>query len=164
GPTITLYPGDTVQMNPTGNCLYYQWSPPQGLSATNVSNPLAYPLVNTRYYATGTTEFGCETMDSVDVIVTMETMLAMPNAFAPGNGEKIKLVKRGEAELKSLRIYDRWGVLVFESKNIDEGWDGRYKGTTQPMGVYVYQVDAVGPGPNGTKRTFRKNGNISLIR
>ncbi|HTN47459.1 MAG TPA: gliding motility-associated C-terminal domain-containing protein, partial [Flavipsychrobacter sp.] len=110
---------------------------------------------------------GCETMDSVDVIVSTESALAMPNAFAPGNSgsnNTLKLIRRGQAELKSLRIYDRWGVLVFESKNIDEGWDGKYKGTPQPTGVYIYQVDAVAPGPNGTKRNFNQQGNVTLIR
>ena len=162
GNNITLYPGDTAQLNPTGNCLYYQWFPPQGLSSTTVANPLASPSVNTRYYVTGTTENGCTVLDSVDVIVSTESMLAMPNAFTPGNSgmnTTIKLVRRGEADLKSLRIYDRWGTMVFETNNINEGWDGKYKGTPQPMGVYIYMVEAVKNG-----RKFYKQGNITLIR
>src|SRR5690606_34189300 len=70
GNNITLYPGDTAQMNPLGNTLYYQWYPPMGLSATNVANPLVYPTVNTRYYVTGTTENGCVAIDSIDVVVS----------------------------------------------------------------------------------------------
>src|SRR5690606_6949876 len=108
GNNITLYPGDTAQMNPLGNTLYYQWYPPMGLSATNVANPLVYPTVNTRYYVTGTTENGCVAIDSIDVVVSSESLLEMPNAFTPGNSglnNRLKLVRKGEAELKSLRIY-----------------------------------------------------------
>jgi gliding motility-associated-like protein len=161
GPNVTLYPGDTVQLNPTGNCLYYQWFPPQGLSASNVSNPMASPTANTRYYVTGTTEHGCVTVDSVDVTVSAESLLAMPNAFAPGNtSSPLKLVRRGDATLKHLRIFDRWGKCVFETSDIDEGWDGKYKGVPQPMGVYVYQVEAV----TKAGAPYVKQGNITLIR
>ena len=71
-----------------------------------------------------------------------------------------KLNKRGIATLKAFKIYNRWGNLVFETTNVEEGWDGTYKGTPQPMGVYVYQIDAV---TNSGKR-FTKQGNVTLIR
>jgi len=163
GANTTIYPGDTVQMQPAGNCLYYQWFPPQGLSATNIMNPLASPSVNTRYFVTGTTEYGCTVQDSVDITVNTETVLTMPNAFTPGtygNNTTLKLIRKGTATLKSLKIFDRWGKLVFQTTNIDEGWDGTYKGTPQPMGVYVYIVDAV----SNSGRAFTKQGNITLIR
>ncbi|MBS1585873.1 MAG: gliding motility-associated C-terminal domain-containing protein, partial [Bacteroidetes bacterium] len=53
-----------------------------------------------------------------------------------------------------------WGVKMFETNNIDEGWDGTYKGKPQPMGVYVYMVEAISP----TGRKFVKQGNVTLIR
>lgn len=163
GPDINIYPGDTAFLSTTGNCLYHQWFPPQGLSATNISNPLATPTVNTRYFVTGTTEYGCVAIDSVNVLVNLETALEMPNAFTPGasgSNNTIKLIRRGTATLKSLRIFDRWGTLVFSTTNIDEGWDGKFKGSPQPMGVYVYTIDAV----TNTGRSFTKQGNITLIR
>jgi gliding motility-associated-like protein len=54
-----------------------------------------------------------------------------------------KILKRGQAVLNHFRIYDRWGIVVFETTDIDKGWDGTYKGTPQPFGVYVYEVSAV---------------------
>jgi len=88
--------------------------------------------------------------------------LAIPNAFAPGSGPNniFRIMKRGEASLRSFRIYDRWGVVVFETTNIDAGWDGTYKGIPQPMGVYVYDVDAV----TGAGTTFDRKGNLTLLR
>ena len=162
GEDVTIYPGESVRMNPGGNGLYFRWFPPHGLSSTTVSNPLATPDVNTRYFVTGTTEYGCVTNDSIDVYVSYESILDVPNAFSPGshpNGE-IKIIKRGLATLKYFRIFNRWGQMVFETTNIDQGWDGRFKGVPQPLGVYVYMVEAT----TSTGKIFSKQGNITLIR
>ena len=49
--TVILYPGESYQLNPQGNLLYYSWFPTVGLSPNAaVSNPIASPTVNTRYY------------------------------------------------------------------------------------------------------------------
>ena len=49
---------------------------------------------------------------------------------------------------------------MFETTDINKGWDGTYKGTPQPIGVFVYQVEAV--TSIGTK--IEKHGNVTLIR
>lgn len=157
-----IYPGESVTMDPQGNALYFSWFPPLGLSSTTIANPIAMPEVNTRYFVTGTTEWGCSATDSIDVMVNTETLLDLPNAFSPGSepNSEIKIIKRGIATLKYFRIFNRWGTKVFETTNIDEGWNGQYNGTPQPMGVYVYMIDAV----TNTGRRFTKQGNITLIR
>jgi gliding motility-associated-like protein len=157
-----IYPGDSYQMDPGGNGLYFQWQPYYGLTATNIANPIATPGVNTRYFVTATTEFGCMAVDSIDVYVALDSYIDVPNAFSPGTGPNntIKVVHLGDATLKSFVIYNRWGAKVFESSDINHGWDGRMKGEPQPMGVYVYMVEAVSP----TGRKFVKQGNITLIR
>jgi len=50
--------------------------------------------------------------------------------------------------------------MVFETKNISEGWDGTFHGKPQPMGVYVYEIEAV----SNTGALFKRHGNITLIR
>jgi gliding motility-associated-like protein len=166
--SVEIYPGESVQMNPQGNAAYYQWWPPTGLSApagvnpTSISNPVASPEVNTRYRVQATTEAGCTILDSIDVIVKNESVLDVPNAFTPGSAPNdiLKVVRRGAATLKYFRVFNRWGTKVFETTSIDEGWDGRYKGQPQPMGVYVYMVEAV----TKTGKSFVKQGNVTLIR
>jgi gliding motility-associated-like protein len=161
--SVTLYPGESYQMDPQGNCLYFSWFPPLGLTATNIANPTATPPVNTRYFVTGTTEGGCMVSDSIDIYVALESLLEVPNAFTPGNNgvnDQLKVIRRGSATLKYFRIYNRWGNKVYESSNIDEGWNGNYKGTPQPMGVYVFMVEAY----TNTGRKFYKQGNVTLIR
>ena len=86
----------------------------------------------------------------------------LPNAFAPGNGPNnlFKIIKRGIAPLRYFRVYNRWGNIVYESNNIDAGWDGTYNGKPQPFGVYVYEVEAV----TSIGSIFHKRGNVTLVR
>lgn len=162
GDSTIIYPGESYQISPQTNCSYFSWFPPQGLDNPNISNPVATPQTNTYYIVHGTTEWGCRTADSINVYVSYESLLSVPNAFIPAsviNG-KFFIIKRGQADLNYFRIFDRWGNKVFDTKNIDEGWDGKYNGTAQPFGVYVYEIEAV----TSAGTTFRKHGNVTLIR
>lgn len=157
-----IFPGGSYQMSPAGNAMYYSWQPPVGLSATNISNPVAQPAVNTRYIVNATTEFGCTTVDSIDIFVDPESYLDVPNAFTPGSAPNaiLKVVYNGDVQLKSFIIYNRWGVKMFETSNINEGWNGQFNGAIQPMGVYVYTIEAT----TSTGKNFYKQGNTTLLR
>lgn len=157
-----IYPGETYQIDPGGNCLYFSWFPPYGLSADSISNPVAKPEVNTRYYVNASTEFGCATTDSIEVFVNVESAVNVANAFTPGSAPNstIKVSYRGLINLTYFRIYNRWGTKVFETSDPAQGWDGTYNGEPQPMGVYVYLAE----GTTSTGRRFTKQGNITLIR
>jgi gliding motility-associated-like protein len=162
GDSITLYPGESVQLNPLTNCSSFTWFPPAGLSNAHVSDPLASPEISTKYTVRGVTDWGCKAVDSISIYVNPESLVSLPNAFTPGSSanNEFKILMRGVAKLNYFRIWDRWGVKVFETTNINKGWDGTYNGKNQPFGVYMYQVEAV----TGTGRTFVKSGNITLIR
>lgn len=157
-----IYPGESYQIDPGGNCLYFHWFPSLGLDNDHIANPVAQPPVNTRYFVEGRTEGGCTNIDSIDIYVSLESLLDVPNAFTPGGGgnDVVKVINRGNATLKYFRIFNRWGNKVFETGNISEGWDGSWNGSPQPMGVYVYMVEAY----TNTGRKFYKQGNITLIR
>jgi gliding motility-associated-like protein len=157
-----LYPGETVQLSPQTNCTSVTWFPPQGLDNPFISNPIASPGTSSRYIVTGVTENGCIGKDTVYVNVMAESVVKTPNAFTPGKGtnNEYRINLRGEARLNYFRIYNRWGNLVFETKDISEGWDGNYKGTPQPFGVYVYVIQAV----TGTGQLVTKQGNLTLLR
>ncbi|MBC7554850.1 MAG: choice-of-anchor L domain-containing protein [Taibaiella sp.] len=160
--SVTLYPGESFQIEPLTNCTSFAWFPLSGLSSSNISNPVATPEVSTRYTVFGVTADGCKTSDSIDVFVNPESVLAIPNAFMPGTGvnKDYKIIKKGIATLNYFRIFNRWGNLLFETTNIESGWDGTYNGQPQPFGVYVYEVQAV----TTTGRIFSKRGNVTLIR
>lgn len=164
GGDVVLYPGETHQMNPGGNCSFFAWSPDYHISSLVSPTPIVNPPVTTKYFVTGTTEYGCKINDSITIRISEETILDLPNAFSPGSGtsinDELKIIKRGLATLNYFKIFNRWGEEVFETKDIERGWNGRYKDTPQPMGVYVYVIDAT----TSTGKRFYKQGNITLIR
>jgi gliding motility-associated-like protein len=160
GEDVFLRPGERYQMDAQGNCIAYTWFPNVGLTSLNTPNPVASPDANTRYFVTGTTKDGCVTTDTVDVY-RKETEMDIANAFSPGGlNHELKIVIRGIATLKYFRIFNRWGEKVFESADINKGWDGRYNDQDQPMGVYIYDVEA----QTIDGRVFKKQGNVTLIR
>ena len=158
--SIILYPGESVQLSPITNCNSFVWFPPAGLSDAHISNPVASPEVSTKYLVYGVTTDGCTATDSINI--NPESLITLPNAFTPGTGinNKFYVIKRGTAVLNSFRIFNRWGEVVFETRDVNEGWDGMYKGAPQPLGVYVYDVQAV----TNTGVLFNKHGNVTLLR
>lgn len=163
GDSVVMYPGQSYHIQPQTNCTSVTWFPSEWLSAYNSIDPITTPEGNIMYIATGTTEYGCSVSDSIYIHLNDEVEYHIPNAFAPGNGPNniFKLNAFGIASLKHFRIYDRWGVMVFETTNINEGWDGMYNGTAQPMGVYVYDIEAIS---SYTNKKMKKTGNITLLR
>jgi gliding motility-associated-like protein len=162
GDSVRLFPGDTYQFEPQTNCSSLSWFPPQGLNDPYASNPIANPEISTQYVVHGVTSWGCKASDSLSIYVDNESVIMLPNAFTPGNGpnSEFKIIKKGLATLNYFRIFNRWGNLVFETTNIDEGWNGRWKDQPQPFGVYVFEVQAV----TSTGKIINKGGNITLIR
>lgn len=89
------------------------------------------------------------------------------NAFSP-NGDGIndifRVVSNEPIVSLNLQVYNRWGQLVFESHNIQDGWDGRYKGANQEIGVYVYSLRYEVETGTGTTEQKSLQGNLTLIR
>ncbi len=162
GDSVTLHPGETYHIASQTNCVYFSWWPPVGLSDSNGADPIAAPTTSTNYIVHGMTQAGCKVVDSINVRIDPTTLLGVPNAFTPGAGINniLKIIKRGMATLNHFRIYNRWGNLVYETTNIDAGWDGNFNGKPQPFGVYIYEVDAT----TNTGKKFLQQGNVTLIR
>ncbi len=86
----------------------------------------------------------------------------LPKAFSPnGDGKNDILYVRGAGiELVDLKIFNRWGELVFETKDVGIGWDGKFKGKEAPVEAYAYVMNVT--FVDGT--TFYKKGNVTLLR
>ncbi len=162
GDSVKLYPGESYQINSQTNCSSFEWFPPSGLSNAYVSDPLISPEISTKYTVYGTTSWGCRAVDSINVYIDISGLVTLPNAFTPDAGinNKLYILQRGISSLNFFRIYNRWGNKVYESTNINDGWDGNFNGKPQPYDVYVYQVEAV----SIDGKTFHKSGNVTLIR
>ncbi len=97
---------------------------------------------------------------SIEAIVVK--IMDVPNAFSPnGDGINDKIFVRGFGIVNmNFRIYNRQGVMVFQSTSPSIGWDGKYKGILQPMDTYAYILDV--EFSDGT--STQKKGDITLLR
>ncbi len=126
-----------------------KWRPDSTLSCLDCFRPVAKPYVTTKYYAVGYSQWGCA--DSAEVTVRVRCngdSVFIPNTFTPnGDGYNDVFYPRGKGftAMRAVRIYNRWGELVFERQNMTLndatlGWDGSYKGHTLPPDVYMYTM------------------------
>jgi gliding motility-associated-like protein len=171
GSDIKIAVGTPVTLNPvlTGPATSYQWSPAAGLSCTNCLSPIALPKVTTNYKLTVSNEGGCSATDAMTITVLCgRGNLFMPNTFSPnGDGSNDVYYPRGKGiqTVRSLRIFNRWGEMVYRRENFNANdpsaaWDGRYLGKALPPDVFVYMIDVV--CENQSIVTVK--GDIALIR
>ena len=148
--SIALDLGFTVDIKtlttPVGRPVTFLWSPSTGLSCADCPRPTAKAIENQLYVVKVTDEDGCMGFDTVRVLVNKNRPIYVPNVFAPDKpypNDHFTLFGGPAAEqILLLRIYDRWGSLIFETHNIELnepnlGWDGRYKGK-EVMGVFTF--------------------------
>jgi gliding motility-associated-like protein len=112
---------------------------------------------------------GCKNTGQIQVIVVCpNSNVFVPNTFSPnGDGMNDVLYVRGKGldRVKSLRIFNRWGELVFEQNdfpvnNSMYGWNGTYKGQKPHPDVYVYQIEVFCEN----SEIIRFEGNVALIQ
>ena len=99
------------------------------------------------------------------VRVFKEREIYVPKAFTPdrdGVNDRIYPIVVGITKVNQFRIFNRWGVLVYDNKtaNASTGWDGTYRGVAQPMETYVW----VAEGIDAEGKVVKRSGNIVLIR
>ena len=162
GAGDTIAAGSSAQLNATGG-LTYLWLPTSGLSCSNCFNPLASPVITTSYTLTGTNENGCSSYDTVTVFVTQGSeVLYIPNSFTPNDNLLNDLFCVYGTSIKTIdiKIYDRWGELIFHGNDVKQGWDGKFRGTNVENGVYVYSVNC--QWLSGA--TAYRNGIVTVLR
>ena len=143
--------------------LQYLWVPPATLNSSNNANPVATPTITTQYVVTGTDNYGCKNKDSVTVLVKDGLSgYDIPNSFTP-NGDGINdcfgIKHWGNAQNVIFIIYSRWGEKVFETNNVNNCWNGTYKGKPANIGNYVYYAS----GRTACGDLVMK-GNVLLLR
>jgi len=124
---------------------------------------LSFPIEDTEYTLTLTDAAGCLTTATALVRVDLrDRLLVAPNAFTPNEdavNDRFFVFVRGDKKF-NLKIFNRWGEKVFESKSKKDYWDGTYKGKQAPSGVYVYHVDVT----YLDDETDMIKGSVTLIR
>jgi gliding motility-associated-like protein len=97
--------------------------------------------------------------NEVDIIPNMS--IYIPNTFTPnGDGLNDTFGVAGEAiQDFDMKIFNRWGQLIYETTNANERWDGTFLGQKVPSGTYVYKVSA--SSPSGKRQN--KEGSVNVI-
>jgi gliding motility-associated-like protein len=156
-----LFIGDSFVPRINAECASdFRWDPVDGISDPNEKEPEIGPeTAGIYFYYLTMTEASCETIDSIRVIVVDPEdvnceKLILPSAFSP-NGDDLNesyFISNGFIidELIRFEIFDRWGERLFSTKDINEGWDGTFKGEVVMPGVYVYKAE------------FNCNGNTEI--
>jgi gliding motility-associated-like protein len=148
--SYTIYPGQSVQLDPISNSSVsgYSWSPSTGLNNPNIANPIASPSQTTTYQLTTSTAGGCTAIASLTVNVvpkpTEPDVTIIPNTFTP-NGDGVNdtwtIPKLNNFPNCTVKVYNRYGALVYQSIGYPKPWDGSLGSKPLPVGSYYYLID-----------------------
>lgn len=143
----------------------YTWQPATYLSDPFVDHPNFRGIKTTQYILTRTDPSSqCQVFDNYIIDVSNEVVVAVPKAFTPNKDGLNDILKleygAGLKRFNYFKLFNRWGKLIFESNDINIGWDGTYNGRDQEMDAYTYLLDYI---------TFKdehisKTGSVILLR
>jgi gliding motility-associated-like protein len=138
------------------------WTPSNTLNCNDCFEVEAQPVITTTYTVSITDNNGCTGIAQVTVQVEVEDIIGVPSAFSPNNdGQNDILRVLGDGILTlDFRIFNRYGQMVFQSTDQNQGWDGTFKGDRLNQGVFAYILEYT--LVNGV--TGRKEGSVTLIK
>ena len=155
-----------------GTSLRWDFEPNQ---SSNLPNPV-YTFTDTGSYdviLSVLNSYGCSSNYTLNILVETENTFDTPNAFTPnsdgGNGgyydpnslsNEVFFPRMELVAEYHLMIFNRWGELIFESTDINIGWDGYYRGELSAQDAYVWKIEAT--FLDGT--TLNKVGDLTLLR
>ncbi len=172
GKDITMKNGAaplTITPTISPDVTYTYWATAPGILYSNSPSVTVQPKATTEYTVEARNPGGCKTTDRVTVYVMCDgANIFIPNTFSPnGSGANDVFYPRGSGifTIKLLRIFNRWGEVVFEKVNFSPndpsaGWDGTVKGKKVNSDVFVYTAEVVCENNN----SMILNGNIALLR
>lgn len=173
GGNLVLNLGDSIALEPQINQekTTVVWESVDPTICLDCPQQKVSPGESTRYKIIVTSESGCVTSDQVLVQVKNDRRVFVPNIFSPnGDGTNDVLAPYGSTEVMEIsmfRIYNRWGELVYEQKDMPTeaggglGWRGKGKdGQKSPVGTYIYFAEVKFKDGNEDIIT----GDINLIR
>lgn len=171
-PQVLTVPSGTQMPAPvTGSpdITSWSWQPNKWLSCYDCPTPEMLLQGNVTYQITATNIHGCQSVALLPVKLFCSGSTAfIPNTFTPnGDGQNDIFYVRGRGirDIKSFRVFNRWGQVVFERANCQSdnpgcGWDGRFAGQPLPPDVFVYIAEIV--CDSGEPMTLK--GNVTLLR
>ncbi len=141
----------------------YNWQPATDLDDPQLLQPIATPQNDIDYQLTVSTPEGCVANDALHITVFKGSAVYVPKAFTPnqdGLNDRIKPYYIGITKLAYFTVFNRWGEKVFSTTDLNAGWNGIYKGISQPTGAYVWMLEAT----DFVGKQYKLKGTTTLIR
>jgi gliding motility-associated-like protein len=141
----------------------YIWTPAFSLNDPFSATPVAILTQDQQFMVTGSTPEGCEGVDHVMVKVYKGPDIYVPSGFTPNNdgrNDVLRAIPVGIREFRYFQVFNRWGQLIFSTRDPRQGWDGRISGVEQPTGTYVWIAEAIDYKGNPVSR----KGFVTIIR
>ncbi len=154
--------GQPVMLHASGG-LSYTWSPANLLNDASSATPIAILNSTQTFTLKAFTPEGCESYDDVVVKIYKGPEIYLPNAFTPngdGRNDIFRGIPVGLQEFDYLKVFNRWGQLVFYTNDYRNGWDGMFHSQKQPGGVYVVMAR----GKDYLGNIIEKKATVMLIR
>lgn len=168
GPDTSLCTGNTLALNATvsgnfGN-LSYRWQ--------DNSNNVEYNVNTSGTYIVSAYDDDCSITDTIVINYSAcdgnNCLIYVENTFTPNNdglndyfSPTISCQENVSIETYNLNIYNRWGNILFNSNDMNNGWDGSYKNNYCPIGTYVYTIDYQ---TKDGDEPIHKRGRLTLLR
>lgn len=149
-PLVAVQCGEEIPLsaeafNGTG-AFTYSWTGP-GVTCTNCGVTSAIASESAVYEVVATDQNGC--YKNAQTLAQVDCNVYIPNAFTPNNGDMLNPLFRvytGTVDQYSFSVFDRWGQVMYQSQNPDDGWNGHNGKKMAAQGVYVYKLIYRFPG------------------
>ena len=148
---------DPILLQTQNSYSSYQWS-------TGSTGSVISTQDTGKYWVTVKDAAGCAATDTIHIFPKQCIIdLFIPTAFSPNNDQLNDLLKPrvyGTLVSFNMEVYNRYGQLIFKSNDAGKGWDGKFKGTSVPTGVFVWQCSYQFLG----KAVEYQKGTVTLFR
>ena len=156
--------GRPHQMLATGkNATDFIWTPAGPLNNAFIANPSAILYNDTYFHVLVTDAIGCTDDDDIFIKVYEGPTYYLPNAFSPnadGLNDIFVPIPVGIKSTDYFRVFNRFGAMMFETRQWMQGWDGTLKGKPAAAGTYVWMIKGI--DKNGS--LVEMKGTVILLR
>jgi gliding motility-associated-like protein len=146
-PVKYIVAGTSINLNARNFGDIVLWKPAFNLNDPNMVSPVFTGNSDQLYTIDIKTISECTTVDTQMVKMVSHPDILVPTAFTPnqdGLNDILRPVLFGIKELRYFKIFNRWGQLLFETKNSETGWDGKVKAVLQLNQVVVWMAEGLG--------------------
>ncbi len=161
--TITFVPSSIIFNNTSVNADHYLWDFGDLATSTNINPTHVYNKAGTyKVKLTAYNSANCAADVTEGDFIIKSNITLLFNSFTP-NGDNINdkfAVSIANVSIFHIQIFNRYGQLVFESRDPFTSWDGTLSGGPAPVGTYYYIINAVDQGG----KSIKQSGNVMLLR